>query len=306
MALPLAQHLKPKAVIYDCMDELSAFLGAPPELIERERQLLKLADLVFTGGPSLYRAKKDRHPDVHCFPSSVDAEHYAQARPGMNHEAEDQKDLPKPRLGYFGVIDERIDYELIRHLAMARPEWRIAMVGPVVKVDPAILPRLPNIRYFGRRNYADLPSYISGWDVCMLPFARNASTKFISPTKTLEYMAAERMIVSTPIRDVAEPYGNVVFLGDTHEEFVAACDQALNIKPAEHASRIRAMRGILSRTSWDNTANRMLALIEAAIAKTERLAEGVFIPAAAETKAKPPARVIAQPWRAPLRPAPGD
>ncbi len=306
MALPLASSLTPKAVVYDCMDELSAFLGAPPELIERERELLKLADLVFTGGPSLYRAKQHRHPNVHCFPSSVDADHYAQARPGVNHEAEDQRHLPQPRIGYFGVIDERLDYDLIRRIATARPEWRIAMVGPVVKVSPAMLPQLPNIHYFGQRSYAQLPSYIAGWDVCMLPFARNPSTQFISPTKTLEYMAAERMIVSTPIRDVAEPYGGVVFLGDTHEEFIAACETALNVKPAERASRVRAMRGLLSRTSWDNTAARMLKLIETAIAKTERLQEGVFIPAAAHAEAKPSRSVLSAPWRAPLSEAQGD
>jgi UDP-galactopyranose mutase len=274
--------------------------------MERERELLKLADVVFTGGPSLYRAKQHRHPNVHCFPSSVDAAHYAQARPGMNHEAADQKDLPKPRLGYFGVIDERIDYELIRYVATAHPEWQIAMVGPVVKVDPEILPKLPNIRYFGQRSYAELPSYISGWDVCMLPFARNHSTQFISPTKTLEYMAADRMIVSTPIRDVAEPYGHVVFLGDRPGEFLAACERALNINDRERVQRVLAMRDVLSRTSWDATARRMLALIESAIGKAGALEDGVFMPAAAHVTAKPAPRVIANPWRIPLSEAQGD
>ena len=306
MALPLVQRITPKAVIYDCMDELSAFLGAPTELIDRERELLKLADLVFTGGPSLYRAKRHRHPNVHCFPSSVDAAHYAKARPGMNDEAADQKPLPRPRIGYFGVIDERIDYHVIRHLATERPEWQIAMVGPVVKVDPELLPKLPNITWFGQRAYAELPSYISGWDVCMLPFARNPSTQFISPTKTLEYMAAERMIVSTPIRDVAEPYGHIVFLGDRKDEFVAACDRALNLTVAARLERVRLMRDVLSRTSWDSTACRMLALIESAIQKTEALKEGLFIPAAASRTPKAPRRVVADAWPIPLGEAQGD
>src|SRR5579883_2524017 len=300
MALPLAQRITPKAVIYDCMDELSAFLGAPAELIDRERELLKLADVVFTGGPSLYKAKQHKHPNVHCFPSSVDAAHYARARPGMNDEAADQKRLPKPRIGYFGVIDERIDYDLIRHLATARPDWRIAMVGPVVKVNPELLPKLPNIIWFGQRAYADLPSYISGWDVCMLPFARNRSTQFISPTKTLEYMAAERMIVSTPIRDVAEPYGHIVFLGDSTDEFVAACDRALNLKKSARQRRIRLMRDVLSRTSWDSTASRMLELIESAIQKTGGLKEGVFVPAAATRAAGAASHVVASAWQIPL------
>jgi UDP-galactopyranose mutase len=306
MALPLAQRITPKAVIYDCMDELSAFLGAPAELMDRERELLKLADLVFTGGPSLYRAKRPRHPNVHCFPSSVDAAHYAKAKPGMNDEAADQKHLPKPRIGYFGVIDERIDYDLIRHLATARPEWQIAMVGPVVKVNAELLPKLPNITWFGQRAYADLPSYISGWDVCMLPFARNRSTQFISPTKTLEYMAAERMIVSTPIRDVAEPYGHIVFVGDGKDEFVAACDQALNLTAAAREKRVRLMREVLSRTSWDSTARRMLALIESAIQKTEALTDGVFVPAVAGRAAEAPHPVVAGEWPIPLGEAQGD
>ena len=306
MALPLARRITPKAVIYDCMDELSAFLGAPTELIDRERELLKLADLVFTGGPSLYRAKQPKHPNVHCFASSVDAAHYAKARPGMNHEAEDQKHLPQPRIGYFGVIDERIDYDLIRHLATERPDWQIVMVGPVVKVNSEVLPKLPNITWFGQRAYADLPSYISGWDVCMLPFARNRSTQFISPTKTLEYMAAERMIVSTPIRDVAEPYGHIVFLGDSRDEFVAACDRALDLKKSARERRVRLMRDVLSRTSWDSTACRMLELIENTIQKTGDLKEGVFVPARASRAAGGAPLVVAGSWPVPFGEAQGD
>jgi UDP-galactopyranose mutase len=190
MALPLLEGLKPQAIVYDCMDELSAFLNAPPELLEREAHLLKLADVVFTGGPSLYRAKKDRHPNVLCFPSSVDAKHFA-AADGLA-EAGDQASLPHPRFGFFGVIDERMDLALLKELAGAHPEWQIAMVGPVVKIDPASLPRNPNIHYFGQRSYRELPLYLKGWDACLLPFARNDSTRFISPTKTLEYMAAVR------------------------------------------------------------------------------------------------------------------
>src|SRR5262249_49022444 len=152
---------------YDCMDELSAFLHAPPELLDREVALLRLADLVFTGGPSLYRAKKDRHPHVHCFPSSVDAKHFAAAANGMQ-EAEDQAPLPHPRLGFFGVIDERFDAPLIEAMASTHSDWQIVLVGPVVKIDPATLPRRSNIHYFGQRTYAQLPGYLKGWDVCLL------------------------------------------------------------------------------------------------------------------------------------------
>jgi UDP-galactopyranose mutase len=265
MALSLADSLDPLAIVYDCMDELSAFKFAPPQLIEREKALLESADIVFTGGPSLYRAKKDRHPNVHCFPSSVDAGHFAAAANGMT-EADDQAALPHPRLGFFGVIDERFDIPAVNLMADAHPEWQIVLVGPVVKIDPAMLPRRPNIHYYGQRTYRQLPSYLKGWDVCLLPFARNESTRFISPTKTLEYMAAGRMIASTPITDVAEPYGDIVYLGETPEEFVAACEQALAASPEERADRQQKMKRVLSRTSWDATASAMQALIAEAIA----------------------------------------
>jgi UDP-galactopyranose mutase len=263
MALPLAQALSPALVVYDCMDELSVFLNAPRDLLDREAALLGWADLVFTGGPSLYRSKRDRHPSVHCFPSSVDAAHFRQA----HHlpDADDQAALPHPRLGFYGVIDERLDTQLLGALAEAHPEWQIVIVGPVVKIDPAVLPRHSNIHYLGPRAYSQLPAYLAGWDVCLLPFARNEATRFISPTKTLEYMAAERPIVSTPITDVAGPYGGIVYLGDTAETFVAACERALAAGAGERAERVARMRDVLSRTSWDATARVMEGLIDAAL-----------------------------------------
>jgi UDP-galactopyranose mutase len=269
MALPLADGLKPGAVVYDCMDELSAFLNAPPQLLEREEQLLQRADIVFTGGPSLYRAKRDRHPNAHCFPSSVDSRHFAAAANGMP-EAEDQAALPHPRLGFFGVIDERFDSPLLDAAAKAHPEWQFVMIGPVVKIDPGVLPRHPNIHYFGQRSYRELPSYLKGWDVCLLPFARNRSTEFISPTKTLEYMAAGKMIVSTPITDVAEPYGDIVYLGSTSEEFIAACERALSAGPEERSERRTRMQEVLKRTSWDDTVARMREQIAAVAERRNR------------------------------------
>jgi protoporphyrinogen oxidase/glycosyltransferase involved in cell wall biosynthesis len=256
MALPFAQSLNPTAVVYDCMDELSAFLNAPKQLLQRERALLKAADVVFTGGPSLYRAKKDRHPAVHCFPSSVDARHFERAlEPGTDHPA--QATLPHPRLGYYGVIDERLDLDLIAAVADAQPDWQVVMVGPVVKIDPASLPRRPNIHYLGQHAYDELPAFIGGWDVCLLPFARNESTRYISPTKTLEYMAAGKPVVGTPITDVAEPYGDLVRLGDGAAAFVAACREALELTPAAREALATAMRARAATTSWDDTADRM-------------------------------------------------
>ena len=260
MALPLIDLFGPKAVIYDCMDELSAFQNAPKQLLQRENALLKVANLVFTGGPSLHRTKATRHAAVHCFPSSVDAAHFAAGREPSNAHPEVAQ-LVGPRLGYFGVIDERIDIGLISQLAQARPNWQIIMVGPVVKIDPGILPRRANIHYYGQRPYSELPAFLAGWDVSLLPFALNDSTRFISPTKTLEYMVAEKPIVSTAVADVKDPYGSVVAVC-AREDFVQTCETALHQSPSELSRSAERMRTILSRTSWDRTADAMHALIQ--------------------------------------------
>ena len=266
MALPLLAALHPVLVVYDCMDELSLFLGAPAELVRMEAALLERADLVFTGGVSLYRAKRERHPHVHCFPSSVDVRHFAQAVPGARRLAEpaDQAVIPRPRLGFFGVIDERLDTELLDVVAASHPEWQVVMVGPTVKIDPAMLPRRPNIHYLGQQPYERLPAYLTGWDVCLLPFALNDATRFISPTKTLEYMAAERPIVSTPITDVVSMHGDIVHVADTPVAFVRACERALAASPSDRKARASAARTALALTSWDRTVSRMEELIEAA------------------------------------------
>ena len=264
MALPLMQDLAPLAVIYDCMDELAAFRNAPRQLLQREGALLKRADIVFTGGPSLYRAKRDRHHSVHCFPSSVDADHFRRARDG-NDEHPLQQALSRPRLGYFGVIDERLDSSLVEQLADANSHWQICMVGPVVKIDPKQLPRRPNLHYFGQQAYEDLPRFIAGWDVCLQPFALNEATRYISPTKTLEYMAAERPIVSTPIADVAEPYGHIVHVANSPAAFIEECQRALALSDGERASRVDLMRRTVANTSWDRTADQMYQLIESIV-----------------------------------------
>ena len=258
MALPLIDPLRPRAVIYDCMDELSAFLHAPRQLVQRESALLKRADLVFTGGPSLYRSKKERHPSVHCFPSSVDAAHFASAR-------DDARPANRtPTLGFFGVIDERIDLGLIETLADAHPEWKIVMVGPVVKIPHETLPQRANIEYLGQRSYQDLPGLVAQWDVCLLPFALNESTRFISPTKTLEYMAAGKPSVSTPINDVVECFGGVVRIADSHARFIDACEASLAETPEDAADRRRRADAALEKTSWDATAAAMRGLIDSA------------------------------------------
>jgi protoporphyrinogen oxidase/glycosyltransferase involved in cell wall biosynthesis len=260
MALPLLQELHPRLVVYDCMDELAAFKNAPKQLLQRENAVLKVADIVFTGGPSLYRAKRERHPNVHCFPSSVDVVHFIQALDRTNsHPA--HRDIPGPRLGYYGVIDERFDTELIGQVADAHPQWQIVLVGPVIKIDPAALPQRPNIHYLGQQPYKALPHFLAGWDVCLLPFALNESTRFISPTKTLEYMAAELPIVSTPVTDVADLYKDIVYIAADAPQFIAACEAALLETTELRAQKVEKMRAVVASTSWDGTAEKMHALL---------------------------------------------
>ena len=264
MALPLLQGFNPSLVVYDCMDELAAFKNPPKQLLQRESALLNIADLVFTGGPSLYEAKKNRHANAHCFSSSVDAAHFRQAQNAEISHPE-QANIPHPRLGFYGVIDERFDTELVRRMAEAHPEWQIVLVGPVVKIDPAELPRAANVHYMGQRTYQELPQFLAGWDVCLLPFAMNESTKFISPTKVLEYMAAELPSVSTPITDVKVPYGGVVAIAETPEEYIAACERMLALDADEKAALAQRMREIVANTSWDKTAARMHELISTTV-----------------------------------------
>lgn len=265
MALPWSGWLEPAATIYDCMDELSAFRFAPPRISDLEARLLERADVVFTGGQSLFEAKRSRHADVHAFPSAVDAGHFGRARV-MNGGAEDQRAIPRPRIGWFGVIDERMDFDLVAGSADLRPEWSFVFVGPTVKIDPATIPARPNIHFLGPRSYADLPAYIAGWDVAMMPFARNDSTRFISPTKTLEYLAAGRPVVSTSIRDVVEPYERLglVRIADTPADFVAAIDSALAEDPEPFRS---AADAFIERRTWDETWARMWAFVDEALAR---------------------------------------
>jgi glycosyltransferase involved in cell wall biosynthesis len=260
MALPWAEGLQASVTIYDCMDELSLFLGAPKALLIREQALMARADLVFTGGQSLYEAKRGKHPNVHAFPSSVDAEHFG-AQNANASEPDDQKQIGAPRIGFFGVIDERMDLNLLSKVAVARPQYNFVLVGPVVKIDDASLPRADNVHYLGAKPYAELPKYLHGWDVAMMPFALNEATRFISPTKTLEYMAGGKPIVSTAVRDVVAPYGErgLVRIADS-ETFATAIDDALQERATD---RLHAFTEVLQGTSWDQTWRQMSVLVGA-------------------------------------------
>jgi UDP-galactopyranose mutase len=267
MALDFSRQLTPRAVIYDCMDELAGFLGAPPEMRLREQELLQRADVVFTGGQALYESKRDSHANIHVFPSSVDVAHFARAR-APHADPDDQKAIPHPRLGFFGVLDERLDTALIAQLAAQRPDWHLVLVGPTAKIEGTMLPSGPNIHYLGPKPYANLPEYLAGWDVALLPFAQNAATRFISPTKTPEYLAAGKPVVSTPIRDVIRPYGvrGLVKIADSAGAFVQAIETALTESASE---RQREADAFLTQTSWDGTWTRMYRLIATTVARRD-------------------------------------
>jgi len=262
MMLPFSRHVEADLTVFDAMDELSKFKFAPVKLLDLEQELIDKADIVFTGGSSLYEAKKDRHERVHCFPSSVDRCHFIKAR-ARQFEPGDQEDLNRPRLGFYGVIDERFDTELLDAVAAMRPHWSFVMVGPVVKISEEDLPKRPNIHYLGGKTYDQLPAYLSGWDVALMPFAMNESTQFISPTKTPEYLAGGRPVVSTPIKDVVRHYGHLegVKIAATPDEFVAACEEGLELAHHPESGWLAEADLMLSASSWDTTQARMAGLI---------------------------------------------
>jgi hypothetical protein len=270
MALSFTSHLKPQVIVYDCMDELSAFKFAPPELVEFERKLMAKADIVFTGGHRLYQAKKSFHHNIYPFPSAIDKAFFYPAR-AIQEDPPDQASIPHPRLGFFGVIDERFDIDLVGKMAGLKPEWNFVFIGPVVKIEESALPRNKNIHYLGMKDYKQLPTYISGWDLCIMPFAINASTEFISPTKTPEFLAAGKRVISTSIHDVVNPYGveGLVGIADTAEGFIEIAEHDLNEKA--DILWLGKVDQYLNTISWDKTWNNMEAEIDRILKKNRQL-----------------------------------
>ncbi|WP_374951317.1 glycosyltransferase [Mucilaginibacter sp.] len=270
MALEFSRHLSPELTVFDCMDELSAFKFAPESLKMLEKELLQKANIVFTGGHSLYEAKKGQHNNIYAFPSSIEKKHFAKAR--RLKIPQDPAGARHFKLGFYGVIDERFDTKLIRGIAELRPDWEIILIGPVVKIDPATLPVMDNILYLGSKTYAELPDLIAEWDLALIPFLLNESTRFISPTKTPEYLAAGLPVVSTPILDVVNPYGKsgLVSIGTNAAEFVACAEKELN--RTDHKEWLQKVDFFLAHNSWDETVARMSELL----GQTVKLSEVVY------------------------------
>lgn len=291
MALPFSEHLPSDCVVFDCMDELSNFHGAPRELRDREQQLMDMAQVVFTGGESLYNARKARHQNIHCYPSSIDTAHFAKARDlraAGGEEPADQAAIPHPRIGFFGVIDERLDVALLRALAVAKPDWQFVMIGPVVKIDPATLPQLPNIHWLGGKTYAQLPAYLAGWDAGFMPFAINEATRFISPTKTPEFLSAGLPVVSTPIRDVVRSYGRAGLVDIAAGPLDMAAALGRCVAGRDQAWR-EAVDRKLAQSSWDKTWAGMQREIEAITGAQTTRGKAIAASAAANrTSLRPP------------------
>ena len=272
MALKMTVGLNPVITVYDCMDELSAFKFAHPELKQMEKELLNKADVVFCGGNNLYNAKKHQHSNIHSFPSSIDKKHFGAAR-NIKQDPADQVPIPSPRFGFYGVIDERFDIELIREVAERKPDWQFVLIGPVVKIDPETLPRNKNIHYLGSKKYNELPSYLSGWDISLVSFALNESTQFISPTKTPEYLAGGKPVISTPIKDVVDSYGKpgLVHIINNADEFIATAAKELAVTD-KHAWLQRVDKN-LANNSWEITVTHMRKIMYEAIAEKQIIAE---------------------------------
>ncbi len=272
MAFDLASGLDPAVTIYDSMDELSLFRGASPRLALLERRLLRQADLVFAGGRSLFAAKRHLHPGTHLFPSAVDQAHFARARQAATAEPADQAAIPFPRIGFFGVIDERMDYDLVADTAALRPDWQFVMVGPTAKVDPRALPRAANLHWLGSKAYAALPAYLSGWQAGWMPFALNEATRFISPTKTPEFLAAGVPVVSTAVPDVVADWGQDGSVGIAADApgLAAALERVMAHRTQPWLDQVDQR---LARVSWDATWARMHTLIAGLSALEEPLSE---------------------------------
>jgi glycosyltransferase involved in cell wall biosynthesis len=250
--------------VYDCMDELSKFRGAPPEILEREAELIELADVLFTGGRKLFEAKSRFHDNCHFYGCGVDGDHFGKACRAETAIRPEIEKLRKPVLGYFGVVDERMDYELLAALADANPEWSVAMVGPVLKVEEASLPRRANLHWLGQQSYADLPAFCKGFDVCLMPFALNEATEFINPTKALEYMATGRPIVSTAVADVVRNFGSVVKVANNSRQFISLCQQAIAQPDSAGIERGLAMA---RENSWESIVSQLENHVNEALAR---------------------------------------
>jgi hypothetical protein len=269
MAWPLAQALGIACLAYDCLEGPPASLQFDAALLhQRESALMRTAALMVAAGPSLFNAHRHRHANLHCVCSAVHAEHFSpasleltSARARRGHVL--QSSLARPRLGYFGSIDERLDLDLLAALADRQPGWAFVMVGSVAGIAAERLPQRRNIHWLGEQDDALLPYLLAGWDLALMPYVVSEATRFLMPSQTLEYMAGYQPIVSTPVRDVQALYAPAVTIAAPQAEaFSSACEEVLAESARARSARLIDMARIVARHAWANTADFVHGLLD--------------------------------------------
>ena len=234
---PMIRYLKPQKVIYYCVDEWSAFSFLNGRLMEQmEADLIKQSDVVITSAEKLYASKRHLHPKTYLVPHGVDSEHFGKACLPGTIVPKELEGLPIPIIGFWGLIHEWIDIDLIYHVASQRPQWSFVLIGKV-GVDCSSLKKLSNVHLLGVRSYDTLPAFAKGFAVGIMPFKINRLTENVNPIKLREYLAAGLSVVSTPLPE-ARAYRGVVRFGANVDEFVEALDLAVR-DTSEESVRMR-------------------------------------------------------------------
>ncbi len=256
----LVPRLRTSKVIYDVIDDFTAFDWAPQNASRMERYLLSSADIVFTGTYALYKKKKSFCKDATFIPCGVDFSRFQRPEDtNPEPEPEDIQGLPRPIIGYAGTLSERIDTSILSGLAERLPDASIVLIGPVHR-SLGRPPRAHNIHYLGLKRHEELPAYLHRFDVALLPFRLTKAAMAINPVKTLEYLAAGCVVVSTAIPDVERFYADVVVIASNPEEFVEKVTFVLHTHNEE-----RIKRGIefARRASWQKMVDDMEQIINA-------------------------------------------
>ena len=262
---PLLDSLEHSAVVYDIMDEHSAFSFARRDMRELEARLLRDADLVFAGTNTLAERKREFAPQVRYLPCGVEFEHFSAAAAKNLHVPPVLSGVSGPVIGYFGAVDDRLDFDMLLAAAMRHPDWTILLAGPwLATKSRAEVQSQPNILMPGLVPYAELPAYLARFDVAVLPFVLNELTMHIHPTKVLEYLASRTPVVSTPIPDVVKFYSGIVKIASTPDEFIAAVENLLNTPDADAVERGYQMA---RASSWDALVESMRVDLEKAVGK---------------------------------------
>ena len=255
---PLVPYLKPDKLIYYCVDEWSAFTFLNSQLMEQmEQSLIRQSDLVIASAEKLYATKRHLNPETHLVSHGVDSEHFAKAQAASTEVAVELRQTKHPVIGFWGLIGEWIDLDLIRYMAERRPDWSIALIGKA-DVSCAVLKGLANVHLIGSRSYESLPRFAKGFAAAILPFKVNRLTENVNPIKLREYLAAGLPVVSTALPEVKQ-YDGVVRIGHTRDEFVEQVAAA--VREAGPAA-VRKRMDAVSHESWDARVEHISRLVE--------------------------------------------